>query len=253
LTKLNRLAHLTVHLLLPAPKTLPGWDRVDEKMAKVVTIQNQILAAKSLESRQTVQVHQWHSAAPMAWFSLSCSGEVNKEMENSIDQESRAADPRQDFGRRSKKQSNAELAELQEALREKEKLLQANEIARQEMASSQQAELRDMKSQLIEKDELLLRRQAELHSLKFRLENLSAEMSQIGKDKDRMISEIARLNAELKEKKLILAKQEREEWQSIGWRNELKRKLGKLGARFSGSGEEEKQKSDESLPAHADL
>ena len=222
-------------------------------MAKVVTIQNQILAAKSLESRQTVQVHQWHSAAPMAWFSLSCSGEVNKEMENSIDQESRAADPRQDFGRRSKKQSNAELAELHEALREKEKLLQANEIARQEMASSQQAELRDMKSQLIEKDELLLRRQAELHSLKFRLENLSEQMSQIGKDKDRMISEIARLNAELKEKKLILAKQEREEWQSIGWRNELKRKLGKLGARFSGSGEEEKQKSDESLPPHADL
>jgi len=221
-------------------------------MAKVVTIQNQILAAKSLKSRQNVQVHQWHSAAPMAWFSLSCSGEVNK-VENSIDQESRAADPQQDFGRPSKKQSNVELAELQEVLREKEKLLQANEIARQEMALSQQAELRDLKSQLIEKDELLIRRQAELHSLKFRLENLSAEMSQIGKDKDRMISEIARLNAELKEKKLILAKQEREEWQSIGWRNELKRKLGKLGARFSGSGEEEKQKSDESLPPHADL
>ena len=174
-------------------------------------------------------------------------------MENSIDQESPAADPQQDFGRRSKKQSNAELAELQEALREKEKLLQANEIARQEMALSQQAELRDLKSQLIEKDELLIRRQAELHSLKFRLENLSEQMSQIGKDKDRMISEIARLNAELKEKKLILAKQEREEWQSIGWRNELKRKLGKLGARFSGSGEEEKQKGDESLPPHADL
>jgi len=95
--------------------------------------------------------------------------------------------------------------------------------------------------------------EAELHSLKFRLENLSEQMSQIGKDKDRMISEIARLNAELKEKKLILAKQEREEWQSIGWRNELKRKLGKLGARFSGSGEEEKQKGDESLPPHADL
>jgi len=183
----------------------------------------------------------------MAWFSLSCSGEVNKEMENSIDQESPAADPRQDFGRRSKKQSNTELAELHEALREKEKLLQANEIARQEMASSQQAELRDMKSQLTEKDDLLLRRQAELHSLKFRLENLSEQMSQIGKDKDRMISEIARLNAELKEKKLILAKQEQEEWQSIGWRNGLKRKLGRLGSRFAGAGEEEKQKSDDPL------
>jgi len=209
-------------------------------MAKVVTIQNQILAAKSLKSRQNVQVHQWHSAALMAWFSLSYPGEVNQ-MENSINQEIRATDPQQDFGRRSKKQSNAELAELHEALREKEKLLQANEIARQEMALSQQTELRDLKSQLIEKDELLLRRQAELHSLKFRLENLSAEMSQIGKDKDRMISEVARLNAELKEKKLILAQQERDEWQSIGWRNGLKRKLGKLSSRFAGAGEEEKQ------------
>lgn len=112
------------------------------------------------------------------------------------------------------------------------------------MASAQQAELRDLQSQLIEKDELLLRRQAELHSLKFRLEDLSEQMSQVGKDKDRMISEIARLNAELKEKKLILAKQEREEWQSIGWRNGLKRKLGKLGSRFAGAGNEE-QKSDE--------
>ena len=168
-------------------------------------------------------------------------------MENSINQESRAADPRQDFGRRSKKQSNAALAELQEALRDKEKLLQANEIARQEMALSQQAELRDLKSQLIEKDELLLGRQAELHSLKFRLENLSEQMSQVGKDKDRMISEIARLNTELKEKKLILAKQEQEEWQSIGWRNGLKRKLGKLGSCFAGAGEEEKQKSDDPL------
>ena len=45
--------------------------------------------------------------------------------------------------------------------------------------------------------------------------------------------------AELKEKKLILAKQERDEWQSIGWRNGLKRKLGKLSSRFAGAGEEE--------------
>src|SRR5258708_8446222 len=99
----------------------------------------------------------------------------------------------------------------------------------------------------------MVNREAELGVSKFRLGDLSEQMGQIGKDKDRMISEIARLNSELKEKKLILAKQEREEWQSIGWRNELKRKLGKLGARFSGSGEEEKQKSDESLPPHADL
>ena len=92
-------------------------------MAKVVTIQNQLLAAKSLKSRQNVQVHQWHSAALMAWFSLSYPGEVNQEMENSINQESHATDPRQDFGRRSKKQSNAELAELHEALLNYEKQL----------------------------------------------------------------------------------------------------------------------------------
>src|SRR5262245_27276618 len=112
---------LNVHF--PAPKTLQGGT-TRRKMAKVVTIQNQILAAKLLKSRQNVQVHQWHRAALLAWFSLSYPGEVNQEMENAIDQESRATDPQQDFARRSKKQSNAEHAELQEALREKEKLLQ---------------------------------------------------------------------------------------------------------------------------------
>lgn len=151
-------------------------------------------------------------------------------MANSIDRENR-------HSRQLGKQHREELAELRQALCEKEKLLQAND-----------AELRELKSQAQAKDALLISREAELHSLKFRVDDLSEQMNQIGKDKDRMISEIARLNAELKEKKMILARHETEEWQAIGWRNGLKRRLGKLGSRFAGGDETDKQKNDESFP-----
>lgn len=135
------------------------------------------------------------------------------------------------------KQSGEELAELRQALCQKEKLLQAND-----------AEVRELKRQALAKDELLNSREAELHSLKFRVDDLSEQIGLIGQDKDRMISEIARLNAELKEKKLILARHETEEWQAIGWRNGLKRRLGKLGSRFAGSDKTDKQKNDDSFP-----
>ena len=146
-------------------------------------------------------------------------------MQNSIDRDNR--------------QSVNDIAELRRALREKEKLAQA-----------QEAELRDLKNAIQEKDALLISREADLHSLRFRVDDLAQQISQIGTDKDRMISEVARLNAELKEKKLILARHETEEWQAIGWRNGLKRRLGKLGSRFSGGPETEtdQQKTDESFP-----
>ena len=180
----------------------------------------------------------------MAWFSLVAAARLTKEMEDSINQECQATISRH----QPKKQFSAEVAELRETLREKEKLLQANEVARQELSMSHEVEVRDLKNQVIAKDERLLSQEAELRSLRFRLENLSEQMSQIGKDKDRMISELARLNAELKEKKLILAQHEREEWQSIGWRNGLKRRLGKLGSCFSGAGDADKQKNDKPVP-----
>src|ERR1044071_2072141 len=144
-------------------------------------------------------------------------------MHNSIDRDDR--------------QSGNDIVELRQALRDKEKLVLA-----------QEAVLRDLKNQAQEKDALLISREAELHSLKFRVDDLSEQISQIGKDKDRMISEVARLNAELKEKKLILARHETEEWQSIGWRNGLKRRLGKLGSRFAGGSETDQKKTDESFP-----
>lgn len=138
---------------------------------------------------------------------------------------------------RNKPQSGNDIAQLSQALREKENLVQA-----------QEAELRDLKNAAQEKDALLISREAELHSLKFRVDDLSEQISQIGKDKDRMISEVARLNAELKEKKLILARHETEEWQAIGWRNGLKRRLGKLTSRFGGGGQTDQQKTDKSSP-----
>ncbi len=94
-------------------------------------------------------------------------------------------------------------ADLRRALLEKESLLQAQEAA-----------LCDLKNQAQEKDALLASRETELHSLKFRVDDLCEQLNQIAKDKDRMISEIARLSAELKEKKLILAKHETEEWKA---------------------------------------
>lgn len=140
---------------------------------------------------------------------------------------------------RDNRQSVNDVAELHRALREKEKLVQA-----------QEAELRDLKNAIREKDALLISREAELHSLRFRVDDLAQQISQIGTDKDRMISEVARVNSELKEKKLILARHETEEWQAIGWRNGLKRRLGKLGSRFASGGkiETEQQKNDESFP-----
>jgi len=133
--------------------------------------------------------------------------------------------------------SGGEITELRQVLREKEKFIAA-----------QEAELRALKDQAQEKDARLISREAELHSLKFRVDDLSEQLGQVGKDKDRMISEIARLSAELKEKKLILARHETEEWQAIGWRNGIKRRLGKLGSRFAGSDAKEATKDDESFP-----
>jgi len=171
-------------------------------------------------------------------------------MENNIDQEGAMANHPRAVGARSKKQSDAEVAELLGSLKEKEILLQASETAQREMEERYEAQLRELENRLRELEDLVLRREIELRATNFRADSLVEQMSQVGRDKDRMISEVARLNAELKEKKLILAKQERDEWQSIGWRNGLKRRLGKLAARFSKSVDDEKSsaKNEEQFP-----
>lgn len=167
-------------------------------------------------------------------------------MENSISQE-----PDNRVNRaRSKKQSEIAVAELLDALKEKEILLQASETARREMEGRYQARVSDLENRLHEREELLLCRDGELRAINFRADSLAEQLSQVGRDKDRMISEIARVNAELKEKKLILAKQERDEWQAIGWRNRLRRGLGKLGGHFFKAAHNQKlsETSEEQLP-----
>jgi hypothetical protein len=168
-------------------------------------------------------------------------------MENNINQEATTPNhPRA----RSTKLSDAEVAEMLGSLKKKEILLQAGEAARREMEERYEAQLRESENRRRELEDLVLRREAELRATHFRANSLAEQMSQVGRDKDRMISEVARLNAELKEKRLILARQERDEWQSIGWRNGFKRRLGKLAARFSKSADEEKlsDKNEEQFP-----
>jgi len=168
-------------------------------------------------------------------------------MENNINQE--ATMPNQPRAR-SKKPSDAEVAEPLGSLKEKEILLQASETPQREMEERYEAQIRELENRLRQLEDLVLRREAELRATNFRADSLAEQMSQVGRDKDRMISEVARLNAELKEKRLILARQERDEWQSIGWRNGLKRRLAKLAARFSKSADDEKlsEKNEEQFP-----
>ena len=168
-------------------------------------------------------------------------------MENNISQEPNG---KRVNSARSKKPSETEVAELRDSLKAKEILLKASETARREMEERYEAQVRELENRLQEREDLLLRREAESRAINFRADSLAEQLSQVGKDKDRMISEIARMNAELKEKKLILAKQERDEWQAIGWRNGLKRRLGKLGSHFSRSADDQKssEKSDEQFP-----
>jgi hypothetical protein len=167
-------------------------------------------------------------------------------MENNINQEATMPNhPRA----RSTKPSDAEVAEMLGSLKKKDILLQTSETARREMEEHYEAQLRESENRLRELEDLVLRREAELRATHFRADSLAEQMSQVGRDKDRMISEVARLNAELKEKRLILARQERDEWQSIGWRNGLKRRLGKLAARFSKSADEKSsEKNEEQFP-----
>jgi hypothetical protein len=151
---------------------------------------------------------------------------------------------------RSKKQFEIEVAKLLDALKEKEVLLQASETARREMEGRYQARVTELENRLQEREELLLCRGGELRAINFRADSLAEQLSHVGRDKDRMISEIARINAELKEKKLILARQERDEWQAIGWRNRLRRSLGKLGRHFCKSADDQKssETSEGQLP-----
>jgi chromosome segregation ATPase len=143
-----------------------------------------------------------------------------------------------------------EIRALETLLKDNEMLLEASRNARNEIEARHEAQLREAEDRLKQLETLVVQREAELQTIKFRADGLDEQVKQLGADKDRMISEVARLNEELKEKKQILAQRERDEWQAIGWRNGLKRKLGRLGARFANGAQTEKSNSssDEQFP-----
>ena len=130
---------------------------------------------------------------------------------------------------RSTKRSAAEIAVLQAQLREKEDLLQAKDTAFKELEQGLTARVYDLENRLREKDELLLSRDAELREHRSKEDFLMEELTQMRTDKDRISLENDKLQAELKEKKLLVAKLEQKEWHSVGQRKSLKRRLGKLG------------------------
>ena len=91
------------------------------------------------------------------------------------------------------------------------------------------AEMALLEARLREKEGILVSREALLETLKSEMAALIEEMTQLRRDKDRMSSESERLRSELKQRKLLLAKAEADEWRSIGRRNSWKRWLGALG------------------------
>jgi chromosome segregation ATPase len=139
----------------------------------------------------------------------------------------------------SKESSGTEIVTLQAQLMEKEAALQAKDTALRQMEESLMGRVRDLEGQVREKDALLLSCEAELRTLRSQADAVMAEMAEIRNEKDRMFLETVKLTSELKEKKLALAKLEKDEWRSIGQRNSLKRRFGKLRKLFSKKDDDE--------------
>lgn len=143
-----------------------------------------------------------------------------------------------------KKIPRAEFTTLQAQLAEKDAALQAKDAALKLLEESLMAQVRDLERQVTEKDELLLGREAELKTLRSEADAVMAEMTEIRNEKDRMFLETVKLASELKEKKLALAQLEKDEWRSIGQRNSLKRRFGKLRKLFSKSDDDDPKMND---------
>jgi soluble cytochrome b562 len=130
-------------------------------------------------------------------------------------------------------------AELKTRLKERENVLQIRDSALKELEENLTAKIHNLENRLREKEELLEIRDEELKDLKSRIgskinkgellgveepmkgqveENslIEAKDLEIRMLKDRMSAEIEKLKSELKEKKIMLAAQEREEWRSKG-------------------------------------
>jgi chromosome segregation ATPase len=123
----------------------------------------------------------------------------------------------------------AKMTVLEAQLREKEEILRTRDSAIRELEENLDVKVRDLEGQLREKEGLLVGRDLQLEKLESKMDALVEELSQIRGDKERMSSETERLRSEVKERKLLLAKAETEEWRSIGRRNSWKRRLAGLG------------------------
>jgi chromosome segregation ATPase len=144
----------------------------------------------------------------------------------------------------------ARARDLENQVRERDELLLGREAELKKLRSEAAAALRqleenlagrirDLENQVREKDELLLSREAESKMLRSEADAVMEEMAQVRKDRDQIFMETVKLTSELKEKKLALAQLEKDEWRSIGKRNSLKRRFGKLRKLFSKTDDDE--------------
>ena len=131
----------------------------------------------------------------------------------------------------------AELAALKAELSEKEELLQVKESASKELEEKLAGKIYDLEDQLVENKEVLELRESDVKHLQFKLalkadeadrdntaeveQRLAEGYSLVESESEearrlqaQMTEEIEKLRAELKEKKIILAEKEREEWRS---------------------------------------
>ena len=146
---------------------------------------------------------------------------------------------RQQIAKEVEESVKTDTAELRTRLRGRENVLQTRDSALKELEENLTAKIHDLENRLREKEDLLEIRDEELKDLKSRIgskinkeellgveepmkgqveENslIEAKDLEIRMLKDRMSTEIEKLKSELKEKKIMLAAQEREEWRSKG-------------------------------------
>jgi hypothetical protein len=131
----------------------------------------------------------------------------------------------------------AELDALKAQLSEKEELLQVKESASKELEEKLAGKIYDLEDQLVENKEVLELRESDVKHLQFKLalkadeadrdntaeveQRLAEGYSLVESESEearrlqaQMTEEIEKLRAELKEKKIVLAEKEREEWRS---------------------------------------
>jgi chromosome segregation ATPase len=150
------------------------------------------------------------------------------------------------------KNTESELESRKTELRETNKMLQARDSDIRELEEGLSAKLSDLQTELSEKEKLLKSRDWQLETLRSEIHAFVGLINEMKDLKARSSSEFQRLESELKEKKLLLAKEESAFWRAIRRRNLWKRRLGRIGDFIIGSVEPQQKKEVENQAKDAE-